>query len=479
MVRKNGFRILVTLTVLATAASAWGVTAAQTAKPTPQPAAQPAQSAQPATPERPFLGLRLEDTPDGVAVREVITASPAATGGVQVDDIVQKINSTTVANVMEAAKAIDALKTGDKVTFDVMRGGKAQTLDVTVGQIGVAALTGLPSNIPFDAMGYTSSDKSWQVFNVADSSDLYKAGLRAGDQVMQINGKAYTPDDLRTFVQGLKDTDSVKLNITRDGKAQDISVSAAAMKALDLFGYTDQGILLDLIAPNKNTASANNLMNLPSNEPFDAFGYSGTAKAWTVYALADGSDLYTAGLRVGDQIAQIDGKAYDPTTLQSYRQGLADNATVKLSVMRDGKAQDISVPAAALNGLDFFNYEQGGLLFGLPISSYGPWLGVNSVNLNDSVAKQHQLTITNGVLITAVMPDSPAAKAGLQPNDVITKVDSTALDKDHSWASIISGHKMGDPLTLDVLRAGKDMQIHATLGAPAISGDIPYLMPAF
>jgi S1-C subfamily serine protease len=494
MVRKNGFRILVILSVLAVAASAWGVTAAQQAKPTPPPAVQAttAPAAQPAakptaatsagtttTPERPFLGIRLEDTPDGVLVREVIDASPAAMGGVQVNDILQKVNTTSVANVMEAAKALDALKTGDKVTFDVMRAGKAMTLTVTVGKISETAMTGLPTNIPFDAIGYSSADKSWQVFNVGDTSDLYKAGLRAGDQIMQINGKAYTPTDLRTFVDGLKDTDSVKVSVQRAGKAQDITIPATAMKALALFGYTDQGVLFDLIAPNKNTASTASLSSLPTNQPFAAFGYTSADKSWMVFGLPEGSDLYSAGLRADDHITQIDGKAYDPAGLQTYRQSLADNATVKLTVQRAGKAQDITIPAAALNGLAMFSYEQGGLLFGLPINSYGPWLGADVINLNDTVAKQHQLTVNSGLLITGVLPDSPAAKAGLQPNDVITKVDTTALDATHNWQSIIAQHKVGDQVKLDVLRAGKDMQIQATFGAPTISGDIPNLMPAF
>ncbi|MEO8609728.1 MAG: PDZ domain-containing protein [Chloroflexota bacterium] len=488
MVRKTVFRLLVTLSVLAVAASAWGVTAAQQAKPTPQPAAQATTmpAAQPATsasttttPERPFLGVRLEDTPDGVVVREVIEASPAALGGVMVNDVLQKVNTSSVANVMETAKALDALKIGDKVTFDVMRDGKAMTLTATVGKISETAMSGLPTNIPFDAIGY-STDKSWQVFNVADTSDLYKAGLRAGDQIMQFNGKAYTPTDLRTLVAGLKDSDSLKLSVQRAGKAQDITVQAPAMKSLDLFGYTDQGVLFNLIAASgKTTPSTANLLNLPTNEPFAALGYTGTDKSWMVFGLPNGSDLYSAGLRAGDQISQIDGKTYDPAGLQTYRQSLADNATVKLTVQRAGKTQDISVPASDLNGLAMFNYEQGGLLFGLPVNSYGPWLGADIINLNVTVAKQHQLTINNGMLITGILPDSPAAKAGLQPNDVITKVDATALDATHNWQSIIAQHKIGDQVKLDVQRAGKDMQIQATLGAPAISGDIPNLMPAF
>jgi S1-C subfamily serine protease len=425
------------------------------------------------------LGIRLEDTPDGVLVREVIDASPAAMGGVMVNDMLQKVNTTNVAYVTVAATALVVLKIGDKVTFDVMRDGKAMTLTPTVGKISETAMAGLPTNIPFDAIGYSSADKSWQVFNVGDTSDLYKAGLRAGDQIMQFDAKPYAPADLRTFVDGLKDTDSVKVSVQRAGKSQDITVPAPAMKSLALFGYTDQGVLFNLINPNQTATTSPSLSTLPNNEPFAALGYTSADKSWMVFGLPDGSDLYTAGLRAGDQISQIDGKTYDPAGLQTYRQSLADNATVKLTVQRAGKSQDISVPAAELNGLDMFSYEQGGLLFGLPVNSYGPWLGANIINLNDTVAKQHQITVNSGMLIMAVMPDSPAAKAGLQANDVITKVDATAIDAAHNWLRIIAKHKIGDQVKLDVLRAGKDMQVQATLGAPAISGDVPNLMPAF
>jgi S1-C subfamily serine protease len=482
MVRRNGFRLLVTLSMLAAAVPAWGIAAAQEAQPTVEPHATAVlAAAAPATKdERPYLGIRLEDTAQGVVVRQVLVASPAAMGGVQIDDMLQKVNSTSVANVTEAAKVLDALKTGDAVTLDVMRAGKAMSLNATVGSIISSALTGLPSDMPFDAMGYNSAEHSWQIFNIGTEGELYKAGLHMNDQIMQLNGKAYDPADLRTFIHDLKDSDTVKVSITRDGKAQDISVPATALKALDLFGYTDQGILLDVISGAQNPAPSTNLLSLPTNEPFDAFGYDSANKAWQVFGLVENSDLYTAGLRMGDHITQFDGKAYDPAALQSYRQALADNAMVKITVDRAGKNQDISVNAGALNGLDLFHNAQGGMLFGLPISGeYGAWLGIDALRLNAQIAKEHQLDLNTGMLITNVTADSPAAKAGLQANDVITGLGTTKLDANTTWQSILAAHKPGEQVTLDVLRAGKDMQIQATLGAPAISGDVPYLMPAF
>jgi S1-C subfamily serine protease len=486
MVRKNRFRLLVILFVLVGAALAWSVTVAQQAQPTAQPTVKPA--AQPTTApaanaatsaEHPYLGIRLEDTASGIIVREVMPNSPAAKAGILLDDIVQKVNGTAVTNAMDTAKIITALKVGDAVKLDVMRAGKPMTLNATMGSTSAMVLEGLPSTIAFEAMGYNNADQSWQVLHVAETSDLYTAGLRDGDTIKQFNGKAYDPAGLRTFMGGLTDADSVKAAVERGGKSQDITIPAKTLKALDLFDNSAEGILLGVASGTATQPSALPLLGLPSTQPFVGIGYDSADKGWHVYGVGDGSDFFTAGLRPEDIITQFDGKAYDPAALQTYRQGLADDATVKLTIERAGKPQDMSVSAAALNSLALLNEGQGGLLMALPISTAKAWLGADVQNLTDAIAKEHQLTISTGLLITGVMPDSPAAKAGLQMNDVITGVDTTKLDATHSWQTIIATHKPGDALKLDVLRAGKDMQLQATLGTPIFSGEIPNLTPAF
>ncbi|MGH9526181.1 MAG: PDZ domain-containing protein, partial [Terriglobales bacterium] len=47
------------------------------------------------------------------------------------------------------------------------------------------------------------------------------------------------------------------------------------------------------------------------------------------------------------------------------------------------------------------------------------WLGVSLADLTAASAKQMGLASPNGALVKAVLPDSPAAKAGIEPGDVI------------------------------------------------------------
>ena len=64
----------------------------------------------------------------------------------------------------------------------------------------------------------------------------------------------------------------------------------------------------------------------------------------------------------------------------------------------------------------------------------------------------------------AVLPGSPAAQAGLQAGDIITKVDGTALDATHPLDLVMSQYAPGKTVTLDVLRNGQTSQLPVTLG---------------
>ncbi|WP_214103002.1 S1C family serine protease [Acrocarpospora catenulata] len=62
---------------------------------------------------------------------------------------------------------------------------------------------------------------------------------------------------------------------------------------------------------------------------------------------------------------------------------------------------------------------------------------------------------TPGALVGAITPDSPAAKAGLQQGDIITKIDDTPVDAGETVVGIIRGHKPGDKITVQYVRNGK------------------------
>ncbi len=92
-----------------------------------------------------------------------------------------------------------------------------------------------------------------------------------------------------------------------------------------------------------------------------------------------------------------------------------------------------------------------------------PFIGIQYVPINPAIAQQLGVQVKNGVVVAAVQPGSPAASAGLQPNDVITQVDGKDLIGDSALAEAINGHQPGDTVSLTVLRGGQTMPVQVTL----------------
>ncbi|MEU2788511.1 trypsin-like peptidase domain-containing protein [Streptomyces sp. NPDC007100] len=64
----------------------------------------------------------------------------------------------------------------------------------------------------------------------------------------------------------------------------------------------------------------------------------------------------------------------------------------------------------------------------------------------------------------AITPNGPAAKAGLKPGDVITKLDDTIVDSGPTLISTIYRHQPGDTVKLTFKRGGKEQTAQVTLG---------------
>lgn len=108
-----------------------------------------------------------------------------------------------------------------------------------------------------------------------------------------------------------------------------------------------------------------------------------------------------------------------------------------------------------------------------------PYLGVRYVQVTQALKQENNLTVDYGALIErgstpdqlAVMPGSPADKAGLEENDIILEVDGVKLDQNHPLSSVIQDKKVGETITLTVLHKGKTETLKATLeAAPSSSG---------
>ncbi len=92
-----------------------------------------------------------------------------------------------------------------------------------------------------------------------------------------------------------------------------------------------------------------------------------------------------------------------------------------------------------------------------------PYIGVTYNAVNASVATQLGLKVNQGAVVMSVSANSPAERAGLKQNDVITAIDGQKIDQDHSLVTVLFTHKAGDTVTLTINRNGTDMQVKLTL----------------
>jgi serine protease Do len=87
------------------------------------------------------------------------------------------------------------------------------------------------------------------------------------------------------------------------------------------------------------------------------------------------------------------------------------------------------------------------------------WVGLQLQDLTQSLAEVFDRPDIDGALVTGTDPDSPAAKAGLRPGDIITKVDSLMyLDSRAILRSLVT-REAGTPAVLTVWRKGKSSDI--------------------
>jgi serine protease Do len=83
------------------------------------------------------------------------------------------------------------------------------------------------------------------------------------------------------------------------------------------------------------------------------------------------------------------------------------------------------------------------------------WIGVQVQNLTPELAKSYGLPSTAGALVADVVPDSPAAKAGVQSGDVLTRFDGKTIDSSSALPVLVSLTESGHAANVELWRNGK------------------------
>jgi Do/DeqQ family serine protease len=123
-----------------------------------------------------------------------------------------------------------------------------------------------------------------------------------------------------------------------------------------------------------------------------------------------------AGVEQGDVIVSLDGGSVsDGNSLRNHIARLKPGATVKLGVLRDGKEQTLTATLGELSARAEHDPAAGAPMNGN--------FGLSVEPLTAQSAKQRDLNVSEGLLVTAVDPAGAAADAGFRPGDVIQEVD--------------------------------------------------------
>ena len=94
-----------------------------------------------------------------------------------------------------------------------------------------------------------------------------------------------------------------------------------------------------------------------------------------------------------------------------------------------------------------------------------PYLGVSLGTVNATNAQAYNLSVTSGAYVGEVTDGSPAATAGLEKGDVVTKIDDEEITSADSLIIALRSYDVGDKVTLTVYRGKDEKKLEVTLGS--------------
>ncbi len=93
-----------------------------------------------------------------------------------------------------------------------------------------------------------------------------------------------------------------------------------------------------------------------------------------------------------------------------------------------------------------------------------PYLGISYQAITPNIASAYDLPVKWGVYVSRVAANSPAAAAGLQRGDIVTRIGDISLDESHSFINTLYNYKPGDQVAVGYVRNSQSSEVQVTLG---------------
>ncbi len=176
----------------------------------------------------------------------------------------------------------------------------------------------------------------------------------------------------------------------------------------------------------------------------ESFGLEETHGA-LINEVVKGSPADRAGLQRGDIILTYDGQRIaELNDLPRLVAATPVDQTVKVTIFRDGKQRRVKVTIGQL--------DEGAQKAAAGDRQTGGPLGMTLANLTPELVERFGLEGEEGILITRIEPDGPAAEANLRVGDLIIEVDGREVRSVSTFAELVGRKTVGKVLRLLIQR---------------------------
>lgn len=190
------------------------------------------------------------DNGTGAAVVSVTPGSSADKGGVQAGDIILSYNGEALNQAADLPPLVSMTKPGTKVTLQILRAGKKQSIEVTVGEM--SRDEGAVDNVAGNKSAHVGSAALGMTVQALDSDTRHQldlksgegvaisgitgpvaaqAGLQQGDVVLMVNQrKIGSVEAFREATRGVKPGDTVLLLVRRGDQSNFVALTVPSGK---------------------------------------------------------------------------------------------------------------------------------------------------------------------------------------------------------------------------------------------------------
>jgi regulator of sigma E protease len=319
-------------------------------------------------------------------VSETVPGSPAWRAGLETGDEIVKIGDRKNPTFTQLKGGVTLGDMEQGIPVVVRRAVDGEQVELTLkpeqsqgrGLATIGILS--PWTVTFrDGAAAVPDSPAAEAKLVNPPADVKTAGFQGGDTVIRVDDMPI--GDYRQFAAALARDPSAPLAVTVKRAATDVKSESA----------------------NQETSAEELTFEVPARS-MRSLGL--VMKMGPITAVQSNSPAATAGLKAGDVITAVDGQPlaeaksiadWQPDTLpERMRQAAVAGESVTLTVLRDGKPVEIAVKPRVTSE------------FHTMVPTRGP-LGVPALGIAYRVENQ----------VAAVLPDSPAAAAGIVPGDTI------------------------------------------------------------